>query len=112
MLHIIQKGVLIMFCKKCGNEVNDEAVICIHCGCELDNGKTKDNNQSKTGIGVVMALFLGVIGLIIGICLYPAGTIARKTFIKAWLITYIVEIVASIVFGVIVYVLAIGLFLI
>ena len=93
-----------MFCKKCGNEVNDEAVICIHCGCELDNGKTKDNNQSKTGIGVVMALFLGVIGLIIGICLYPSGTIARKTFVKAWIWTFVIG--AAIVL--IIYFIAIG----
>lgn|SRR5574344_171958 len=25
-----------MFCSKCGKEINDEAVICIHCGCAVD----------------------------------------------------------------------------
>jgi len=24
-----------MFCEKCGKEVNDEAVICVGCGCEI-----------------------------------------------------------------------------
>jgi len=24
-----------MFCGKCGKEVNDEAVVCIHCGCGI-----------------------------------------------------------------------------
>ncbi len=40
-----------------------------------------------------MALFLGIIGLIIGIMLYPSGTIARKTFIKAWCITYAIALI-------------------
>ena len=40
-----------------------------------------------------MALFLGIIGLIIGIMLYPSGTITRKTFIKAWCITYAIALI-------------------
>ena len=28
-----------MYCKKCGKEIDDEAVICVHCGCAVD-GKT------------------------------------------------------------------------
>ena len=24
-----------MFCEKCGKEVNNDAVVCIHCGCSL-----------------------------------------------------------------------------
>ncbi|MBR3790704.1 MAG: zinc-ribbon domain-containing protein, partial [Clostridia bacterium] len=24
-----------MFCKKCGKEINDEAVVCVHCGCRV-----------------------------------------------------------------------------
>ena len=88
-----------MFCKICGNEVNDEAIVCVHCGCELDNGKNKENNNSKTCLGVVMAIFLGVIGLIIGICLYSSGTIARKTFVKGWIWTFAIGFsVALIIF--------------
>ena len=80
-----------MYCPKCGGEVNDDADVCIHCGCSLTKSKP-EYKQTKTGIGVVMALFLGIIGLIIGICMYPADTIARKTFIKGWCTTYAVAI--------------------
>lgn len=92
-----------MFCKKCGKEVDDDAVVCIHCGCSLENQyeTKKDMNESKTGIGVVLGIFLGVIGLIIGLCLYPAGTIARKTFIKAWGITFGVCVGIVVIFYVI-----------
>lgn len=30
-----------MFCHKCGKEINDDAVVCIHCGCS-----TEKNNAS------------------------------------------------------------------
>ena len=80
-----------MYCKKCGKEINDEAVVCIHCGCAVAKEVEQDYNQPKNGIGFLMGFFLGIIGLIIGICLYPEGTIARKTFIKSWCITFFVS---------------------
>lgn len=78
-----------MFCRNCGKEVNDNAVVCIHCGCSLDTKKEKQlSGESKTGLGVVLGIFLGLIGLIIGLCMYPAETIERKSFIKGWGIAF------------------------
>ena len=36
-----------MFCSKCGKEINDEAVVCVHCGCATKNLKeeNKQNDQ-------------------------------------------------------------------
>ena len=93
-----------MFCKKCGEEINNEAVICPKCGCEtgIKTEKTiTEIDEPKTGIGVALGLFLGIIGLIIGLCLYKEGTIARKTFIKAWTITFIISIAICILFFII-----------
>lgn len=80
-----------MFCGKCGHEVHDEAVICVHCGCQIPGREPKpatnpEYQTSKTGIGVLFALLLGLIGLIIGFVMYPENTVARKTFIKAWVL--------------------------
>lgn len=44
--------------------------------------------ESKTGIGVVCGIFLGLIGLIVGICSFKEGTYERKTFIKGWAIAF------------------------
>lgn len=33
-----------MFCSHCGNEVNDEAVVCIHCGCAITQRKSNLKN--------------------------------------------------------------------
>lgn len=96
-----------MYCKHCGKEVDDKAVVCIHCGCALDNWQippmpeNPEYMEPKTGIGVLLSLLLGCIGLLIGICLYPSQTIARKTFIKGWLTTFIVEvIVLAVIFSI------------
>lgn len=31
-----------MYCKECGAEINDKAVVCVKCGCSVKN----DNNWS------------------------------------------------------------------
>ena len=83
-----------MFCKNCGNEIDDNADVCIKCGHAVNPIQTneKNFNEPKTGMGVLLGLLLGLIGLVIGILIYPENTIARKTFIKAWGITFGVSI--------------------
>ncbi len=94
-----------MFCKKCGKEINDDAVVCVHCGCAVNDKKPASNaqdfNTPKTGMGVILGLFLGLIGLIIGILIYPEGTVARKSFLKAWGITFGVAFAVELIFGII-----------
>ena len=46
-----------MFCQHCGKEVNDKAVVCVHCGCPL-------SAPSKSrALYVVLALFFGCLGV-------------------------------------------------
>lgn len=82
-----------MFCRHCGKEVDKEAVVCIHCGkllkqIQMTTPKNKEYETSKIGMGVLFALLLGIIGLIIGVAIYPSDTEARVTFIKGWGITF------------------------
>lgn len=65
---------------------------------QINQSVNNQYNVTKIEIGVLSSLFLGLLGLIIGICLYPSGTLARTTFIKGWLITYIIKIVAVVIF--------------
>lgn len=90
-----------MYCNHCGKEVDNKAVVCIHCGCSLEKEmKTRpEDKEAKTGIGVVCGLFLGLIGLIIGVLCYKEGTIARKTFMKGWGIAFGISVVAGIIVG-------------
>ena len=54
-------------------------------------------NCSKGVLGCILSIFLGLIGLLIGVCLYPAGTRARTTFIKGWIIFPILIICAIVI---------------
>ncbi len=36
-----------MFCSKCGKEINDEAVVCIHCGCATANMQKEENKKEQ-----------------------------------------------------------------
>ena len=79
------------FCTHCGKELKYEAVICTGCGCEVkNNNNLLKYNEIKTPLGILFAIFLGIIGLIIGIIMYPSGSEARKTFVKGWLITFVI----------------------
>ncbi len=63
-----------MYCKNCGNEIHDEAVVCIHCGCPVD----AQNNQSKPTVktnvlalvGFILSFFVPIAGLICSILGY------------------------------------------
>lgn len=62
-----------MFCKICGNEVNDNAVICPKCGCPIDEQqynnkivKSSNNKQaSYSGLQLTTAIILYIVAFII-----------------------------------------------
>ena len=46
-----------MFCKTCGKEINDEAVVCVHCGRAADNKSLiKQKDLSMTAY-VLLGIF-------------------------------------------------------
>ncbi len=89
-----------MYCKHCGKEIADNAVVCIHCGCSVVDipAQNPEHLESKKGTGILLGLFLGLIGLIIGVLMYPSGTVARTTFIKGWFIGLIIDITCIVFF--------------
>ena len=55
-----------MFCSKCGKEVHDEAVFCIHCGCEIANKKVAANSNDAPNTGLaVLGFFIPLVGLVL-----------------------------------------------
>ncbi|MBQ8427220.1 MAG: zinc ribbon domain-containing protein [Clostridia bacterium] len=91
-----------MYCRNCGKEVDDNAIACPHCGCAVTRQRS-GYGEPKTGIGALLGLFLGIIGLIIGLCLYPADTVERKTFLKGWGIAFAIEIIVVIILYAVVF---------
>ena len=93
-----------MYCKTCGQQIRNEAVVCPHCGCKTGYKKA---GESKKGLGFLLGFFLGIIGLIIGICMYDSASTERKTFVKGWTIAFIIGISISII-STIIYFAALG----
>ena len=73
-----------MFCKECGNQVVDKAVVCPKCGSPVGSkvgfspvGSSVSSSQSSVngggsgflfGSGYVFAILIPIVGLILGIC--------------------------------------------
>ena len=56
------------YCSKCGKEIHDEAVICVHCGCSVE-GAQKETAESKM-LGefkrnVNSAFIFSIVGLVL-----------------------------------------------
>ncbi len=48
----MMKGIILMFCSKCGKEIMDEAVVCPNCGCATNNYTPKANDYSNDYIAI------------------------------------------------------------
>jgi len=53
-----------MFCEECGNEVKNNADICISCGVPIVNHNTNDKNNNGT-IKTILGIFAVIIGIMI-----------------------------------------------
>lgn len=89
-----------MCCRHCGREVHDDAIYCVHCGRSLTNSRSarpEYRGDSQKGLGVILSLFLGLIGLIIGLFSFPSGTNDRKTFMSGWWTGLFIKVIVSLI---------------
>lgn len=87
-----------MFCRNCGNQLNEDNSFCEYCGYKYDISKfVVKKQQSRKGLGFVLGLFFSLIGLIIGICAFK-DYYEKSTFVKGWLMSLCVEILLGVLF--------------
>ena len=51
-----------MFCKDCGKEIKDNAIICIHCGVSTISDNSSDE-QKEWLVTLLLSFFLGYLGI-------------------------------------------------
>ena len=93
-----------MFCTKCGKEIMDEAVICVHCGCSTQNPQTivpANNDAPSTGMAV-LGFFIPLVGFIIWLINKDTKPLMAKSAGKGALIGFIVSLIFSILYGAVV----------
>ena len=100
------------FCTKCGKELVDEAVVCIHCGCAVagatptPTAPVVENDAPNTGFAV-LGFFFPMIGLILYLLNMNTAPLKAKSAGKGALAGVITSAVLSIII-VIFYVVVIG----
>ena len=53
-----------MFCKNCGAEINDNAVVCVKCGCAVNESHLQQKSENKEWfIVLLLCFFLGGLGV-------------------------------------------------
>lgn len=54
-----------MFCSNCGAEINDKAVVCVKCGCAVNQSPMADPNASKKDwlVTLLLCFFVGAFGI-------------------------------------------------
>ena len=55
-----------MYCKNCGKEIEDKAVICVYCGVRTGNDSASLTNTMAI-IGLICSFVLAPLGLVFGI---------------------------------------------
>ncbi|MBR3954071.1 MAG: zinc ribbon domain-containing protein [Clostridia bacterium] len=64
------------YCSKCGKEIMDDAVICVHCGCQVAGATTLELNVQRqkkelspdvAKYAFIFAFLMPLVGLILGI---------------------------------------------
>ena len=92
-----------MFCSKCGKEINDEAVVCVHCGCAVEN-KTANTalagDAPNTGYAV-LGFFIPVVGLILYLMNINTYPLRAKSAGKGALISVILSVVFYVLYVVV-----------
>lgn len=83
------------FCSKCGKEINDEAVVCVHCGCSTaDPGKngTVVFDAPSFGYGL-LGFLIPLVGLILFLCWKDKTPLRAKSAGIGALVSVIIAVV-------------------
>lgn len=100
------KEKIMKFCQKCGAQIDDNAVVCPHCGCQTSDLKVEKEETSTYGIlAIVFGALGGWLGLVFGIL--GLKTYKNETYRKyckigiglfvAWVVIAVIMIIVSIV---------------
>lgn len=102
-----------MFCKSCGKEINDQAVVCPYCGVQTGAFQNipqqpaqpyAQNDADETNVGlVILSVLIPIVGIILGAVNMSNGKKkSGKAYLLAGIITIAVEIVIGIIIGIVV----------
>ena len=97
-----------MYCRNCGQNIDDSATYCINCGTRYDNNK-RDEDHSSFGFAI-LGFLIPIVGLILFLIYEGKKPKRAKSAGKGALVGFITKIVLSIILVVLYVVFAATLF--
>jgi uncharacterized membrane protein YvbJ len=94
------------YCRHCGAEMVDDAVLCVKCGCPVENITIAGETDAPNMGYAVMSFFLPIVGLILYFMWKDKTPLKAKSCGKGALICVIISF-ASLIIAICVYVAAI-----
>lgn len=91
-----------MYCKNCGQEIDDKAVICPKCGVQVAECKTSTDSDSSSFGYALLGFFIPIVGLILFLIWKDEYPLRAKSTGKGALVSVIVSVVLGIISGVII----------
>ena len=80
------------FCSKCGKEIHDEAVMCIHCGCATEQSVIKPADSDVPSGGFwALGFFIPLLGLILYLVNKDTSPLKAKSAGKGALVGFIIS---------------------
>ena len=93
-----------MYCRKCGQKIHDEAVICPHCGCSTGYNPNSNGNyngdDAKSAGWAVLGAFFPLIGLILYLVWKDEKPLRASSIGKGAIIGVIISVVLSVISGI------------
>ena len=89
------------YCSHCGAQIDDNAVICVKCGCSVAQNNTNPQDAPNAGF-TVLSFFFPVVGLILWLVWMNTSPLKAKSCGKGALIGFISGVVLWLIYAVII----------
>ena len=86
------------YCCRCGKTLSDHAVVCVHCGCAVENTVKVTGNWPSERIAI-LSFFFPIVGLILYLVDSDVRPLRAQSAGKGALAGFIVGVLGSIVCG-------------
>lgn len=89
------------YCSKCGKEIADEAIICIHCGCQVEEIRTPKKDEISVALCILSAI-IPLFGLIYWAVAYKETPKKAKacgiTAVVSWGASLVISFVSNTIY--------------
>jgi hypothetical protein len=85
------------YCRYCGAEMFDEAVLCVKCGCQVENVSVSNEADAPSMGFAVLSFFIPLVGLILYLTWKDKTPLKARSCGKGALVGVIVSVAGGII---------------